>query len=111
MVRKREPGDGEEHQQQREQREEGVVGDQRGEVAGLVIAELLDDAVGNRRPRVRLLEPIDSPQQAPQLPHDQGIPVRSTVNPMVDTDVVLYDVRDGVAVLTLNRPQRMNAWT
>ncbi|MDQ1396177.1 MAG: hypothetical protein QOG64_1436 [Acidimicrobiaceae bacterium] len=30
---------------------------------------------------------------------------------MVDTDVVLYDVRDGVAVLTLNRPQRMNAWT
>jgi enoyl-CoA hydratase/carnithine racemase len=26
-------------------------------------------------------------------------------------DVVLYEVRDGVALLTLNRPDRMNAWT
>jgi enoyl-CoA hydratase/carnithine racemase len=26
-------------------------------------------------------------------------------------DVVLYEVDDGVAVLTLNRPDRMNAWT
>jgi enoyl-CoA hydratase/carnithine racemase len=26
-------------------------------------------------------------------------------------EVVLYEVRDGVALLTLNRPDRMNAWT
>src|SRR5581483_362179 len=28
----------------------------------------------------------------------------------VKTDVVLYDVADGVATLTLNRPERNNAW-
>jgi enoyl-CoA hydratase/carnithine racemase len=28
----------------------------------------------------------------------------------VKTDVVLYDVKDGVATLTLNRPERNNAW-
>jgi enoyl-CoA hydratase/carnithine racemase len=27
------------------------------------------------------------------------------------SDVVLFDVADGVAVLTLNRPERLNAWT
>lgn len=27
------------------------------------------------------------------------------------SDLVLYDVRDGVAVLTLNRPDRLNAWS
>jgi enoyl-CoA hydratase/carnithine racemase len=26
-------------------------------------------------------------------------------------DVVLRDIRDGVAILTLNRPDRLNAWT
>ena len=26
-------------------------------------------------------------------------------------DLVLYEVRDGVALVTLNRPERMNAWT
>lgn len=30
---------------------------------------------------------------------------------MTTDDVVLYDVADGVALLTLNRPDRMNAWT
>ena len=29
----------------------------------------------------------------------------------VKTDVVLYDVADGIATLTLNRPDRNNAWT
>src|SRR5947199_3277502 len=27
------------------------------------------------------------------------------------SDVVLFDVQDDVAVLTLNRPDRLNAWT
>jgi enoyl-CoA hydratase/carnithine racemase len=30
---------------------------------------------------------------------------------MASDDVVLYEVRDGVALVTLNRPDRMNAWT
>lgn len=30
---------------------------------------------------------------------------------MADEDVVLWDEADGVATLTLNRPDRMNAWT
>lgn len=30
---------------------------------------------------------------------------------MADEDVVLWDQADGVATLTLNRPDRMNAWT
>jgi len=30
---------------------------------------------------------------------------------MPDDDVVLWDEADGVATLTLNRPERMNAWT
>ena len=29
----------------------------------------------------------------------------------MNSDVVLHDVRDGVALLTLNRPERLNAWT
>jgi enoyl-CoA hydratase/carnithine racemase len=33
----------------------------------------------------------------------------SAVDPSVEP--VLYDVRDGVAVVTLNRPHRLNAWT
>ena len=27
------------------------------------------------------------------------------------TDVVLREIEDGVAVLTFNRPDRLNAWT
>ena len=30
---------------------------------------------------------------------------------MSGDDVVLYDLSDGVATLTLNRPERKNAWT
>jgi enoyl-CoA hydratase/carnithine racemase len=30
---------------------------------------------------------------------------------MANDDVVLYEVNDGVGLLTLNRPDRMNAWT
>jgi enoyl-CoA hydratase/carnithine racemase len=30
---------------------------------------------------------------------------------MTTDDLVRYDVADGVATLTLNRPERLNAWT
>ena len=29
----------------------------------------------------------------------------------MNLETVLYDVRDGVATITLNRPEAMNAWT
>src|SRR5918999_1780102 len=47
---------------------------------------------------------------APSM-EDAG-PDRKGRNRMTDvkTDVVLYDVADGIATLTLNRPERNNAW-
>jgi enoyl-CoA hydratase/carnithine racemase len=39
-------------------------------------------------------------------PSEEVIPVNTE-----DEDVVLYDAADGVATITLNRPDRMNAWT
>jgi enoyl-CoA hydratase/carnithine racemase len=39
-------------------------------------------------------------------PSEEIIPVSTE-----DEDVVLYDAADGVATITLNRPDRMNAWT
>ncbi len=47
-----------EHEQQREQRDEPVVGDQRRELAGLVVAELLDHRRGEAEPAVALLEAV-----------------------------------------------------
>jgi hypothetical protein len=51
--------DRDEHEQQREQREEAVVRDQRREVPGAVVAELLDDGEREREPRTRLLRAVD----------------------------------------------------
>jgi enoyl-CoA hydratase/carnithine racemase len=34
-----------------------------------------------------------------------------TAEPMTETDVVRYEVGDRVAVVTLNRPDKLNAWT
>ena len=45
------------HQQQREERDEAVVGDESGEVPCLVVAELLPDRDREGQPRLPLLEP------------------------------------------------------
>ncbi len=54
---------GDEHQQQREQRQKAVVGEQRGVLAGLVVAELLGHPEREPEHRVALLEPVQRPQQ------------------------------------------------
>jgi len=46
------------HHEQRKQREEAVVGDERGEVAALVVAELLDDGHGHGEGWVPTLEAV-----------------------------------------------------
>ena len=46
-------------EQQREQREEGPVGDQRGQVAALVVAELPADGDGDGQRPVALLESVE----------------------------------------------------
>ena len=50
------------HQQQREQRGEAVVGDQRGQLPGLIVAELLDHRRAEAQRRVTLLEAVDRVQ-------------------------------------------------
>lgn len=37
--------------------------------------------------------------------------METEANPMTDPEVVLYDVDDSVATITLNRPEALNAWT
>jgi hypothetical protein len=54
---------GGEHQQEREQRQEAVVGQQRGVLAGLVVAELLDHADRHGEEAVALLEPVGGPEE------------------------------------------------
>ncbi|MGO9779969.1 MAG: hypothetical protein ACLPKE_36380 [Streptosporangiaceae bacterium] len=49
----------EQDQQQREERREGIVGHQGGEVTGLVVVELLPHRDGEGQPRVPLLVTID----------------------------------------------------
>ena len=56
-----EPQNGHEQEQQRENREEGVVGDQGGERPGSVVPELLDDAEDESRYPMTLLERVDAP--------------------------------------------------
>ena len=50
---------GHEQQQQREQRGEAVVGDQRRELPGAVVAELLDHRRGKAQPRAALLDAVE----------------------------------------------------
>ena len=62
---------GDQHQQQREQRGETVVGDQRGQVAGLVVAELLPhrDREGQPGPvLLGLVHPVDQPLNCVHVP-------------------------------------------
>ena len=59
VVLQRHVQDRDEDQQQREHREERVVGDERGEVPGLVVLELLPDRHRERQRRPPLLEVVD----------------------------------------------------
>src|SRR5919197_143566 len=66
---------GDEHQQQREQRQETVVREQRRVLAGLVVADLLDHADGEPEHAVALLEPVEGPQGAlDPLHHGASLP-------------------------------------
>ena len=58
---------GHEHEQQREEREEGVVGDQRGQPAGLVVGELLQHRERNREPAMPLLPAIEPADRAQKI--------------------------------------------
>jgi hypothetical protein len=57
-----EPDHRDRHQQQREQREEAVVGEQGGVPAGLVVAELLDHRHREAQPGPPLLVVVDGPE-------------------------------------------------
>jgi hypothetical protein len=52
---------GDQHQQQRQKGEEAVVGQQGGEVAALVVAELLHHREGDADPGVLLLKAVNTP--------------------------------------------------
>ena len=65
---KDQPEDTDEREQQREHREESVVGDERGQVAGLVVTELLEHREGEGQPVLSLLEVIE----AIEGPYDSG---------------------------------------
>ena len=58
---------GHEDQQQREEREERVIGDQRGQAPALVVAELLDHGHRHRQPRAALLEAVKGPERAHEV--------------------------------------------
>ncbi len=63
VVAEHDLGDRHEDQQQRERRDERVVGEHGDEVAGLVVAELLDDREQDRRRPAPLLPRVDRPQR------------------------------------------------
>jgi hypothetical protein len=74
---------GDEHQQQREQRHEPVVGQQRGVLAGLVVAVLLDHPDREAEQAVPLLEPVGGPQQPLDPLHHTPRPVTYSPAPSV----------------------------
>lgn len=55
--------DSSERQQQGKRGEEGVVGQQRHQVSGFVVAELLDDRDGERDHRMPLLPAVEPPHE------------------------------------------------
>src|SRR5262249_29136424 len=58
-----------EHQQEREERHEPVIGDERSEVAALVVAELLHDRHHERDRAVAALELVDPLHGARDVDH------------------------------------------
>src|SRR5215218_3039983 len=71
-----EPDDRHQHQQQREQREEPVVGEQGGVAAGLVVAVLLDHGERKGQPAVALLEVVEGLHQPLDRFHGLLVPTR-----------------------------------
>ena len=67
VVLEHEPEDRHEYEQQREEREERVVGDQRREVAGLVVAELLDHGDRKRGDAVAPLKSVEGLQRGERI--------------------------------------------
>jgi hypothetical protein len=71
---KQEPEHGDHDQQQRKQREEGVVGDHRGQCAAMVVTELAHDREGEAQPSGTLLPTVNPPQQPLDTPHASTSP-------------------------------------
>src|SRR5947209_17222063 len=69
-----EPQNRDEDEQQREQRDEGVVGDQRRELARLVVRELLDYGDHEAQPPTSLLEAVEGVQPVPEAHWRGGSP-------------------------------------
>ena len=85
MVLEHDVQHGRQDKQQREDRDQGGVRDQRGEVARLVIAEFLPDRDRHGQPRVPLLKLIRGPDGSLRhLCHvhcEEDLPGRSRIHP------------------------------
>src|SRR6185436_12621813 len=76
---------------------EGAAADHRGRVPRLSGGDVSRGADRHRGRRDR---------------RDRGVRrQRGVGRPRMEKEVVLYRVEDAVAIVTLNRPERLNAWT
>src|SRR5262249_50675617 len=74
---------GDQHEHQGEDAHEGEPGDQHGQVAGLVVAELLPYRDGEGQPGMPLLELVHSLEDLLELVHrDEDVPGPSGIHPL-----------------------------